>query len=340
MSARIPPRRLARQTGRAALSLLLCASMLLPIQRTHASDLELSGETGLGYDTNPAQSHRSRDLAFARLALGAAQTLGLKTSDLSFALEGWYRDYEADNDSYRLSLGSSWSRSTERDLGLIRVSVSGVLYRDALVPADERDEAALALRYDRILGARDTLGLSAEVRWLAYRNPSEPWSGRPGSGSGRWDSNGRGRGTGRQGSGRPTARLEQRRDDRLSTLALDAAHDWSPTVSTRITLAHARNESPVALESYDRDGIGLLARIALGQKWLVEAGLGWSRCDYDHAQRRLSREDEQRSAALAIRRQLGARELYCSLDWVDSDSTLDDRSFRQGVTQCGLAWSF
>ncbi|MFD2111549.1 hypothetical protein [Thiorhodococcus fuscus] len=314
--------------------------MLLSSCQTSADNIELSGEASVGYDTNPAQSHASEDLAFARIALGAAKTLTLDQSDLRFALDGWYRDYAADNDSYRLALSSAWSRPTARDRGLLTLSVAGAIYRDALVPADARNEAALTLRYDRILNARDTVGLSAEVRRLDYRNPSLPWSGRPGSGSGLQLSHGRGKTSGRQGPGRQSAAREQRRDDQRSTIALDASHAWSPALSTRITLAHARNASTVALESYDRSGIGFSARFMLNHSWLLESGLGWSRSDYSHTQRRLERRDEELNAALVIRHRLGARELFCGLDWLNDKSTIDERSFRQQVIQCGMAWSF
>jgi len=314
--------------------------MLLFSCQTSADDIELSGEASVGYDTNPAQSHASEDLAFAHIALGAVKTLNLEQSDLRFALDGWYRDYEADNDSYRLSLGSAWSRPIARDRGLLTLSVSGAIYRDALVPADARNEGALTLRYDHILNARDTVGLSAEVCRLDYRNPSLPWSGRPGSGSGRQNSGGCCKPSARQGPRRRSAALEQRRNDQRSTIALDAIHAWSPTLSTRITLAHARNASTVALESYDRNGIGLLAQFMLNNAWRLESGLGWSRSDYSHAQRRLERRDEELNAALVIRHRRGARELFCSLDWIDSDSTIDVHSFRQQVAQCGMAWSF
>lgn len=292
--------------------------------------MRLGGEVTAGYDSNPAQSHDGPELAFAQYAFDAARQTRLGESDLTVGVSGRYRDYEAANDNYRLTLHADWAHETAQGAGLVTLSVAGAAYRDALVPADERDEAALAVRYHHTLTARDTLGLIGEVRRLAYRNPSLPWAGRPGSGFDVQSS-------GRSARGRGVA---VRRDDWLSGLELDATHHWSPTLSTLFSLVAARRDSPVPVDAYDRHGVGLLVRVEPMAAWRLEMGLGWSRTRYDQAPRQLERDDIQRTAGLALRRTLGPREIFCGVDWLDSDSTISERSFQQRVTQCGLAWSF
>lgn len=307
-------------------SLLIAVSPALADQT-----INFSGDVSAGYDSNPAQSDTGPGLAFAQYAFDAERQTRLVGADLIVGVSGWYRDYEADNEIYRLTLRTDWSHETAQGMGLLTVSFAGAVYRDTLVPADERNEAALAFRYDHTLTARDSLSLSGETRQLAYRHPSLPWSGRPGSDARRdgADRSGRGRGA-----------VAVRRDDWLSGLGFDATHHWSPTLSTVFSLASARCDSPVPVDAYTRRGVGWLLRIEPANRWRLELGLGWSRTRYDKAPRQQPREDIQHTAGLALRHTLGQREWFCRLDWLDSDSNISERSFQQQVTACGFAWSF
>jgi hypothetical protein len=297
--------------------------------------LSVGGELSAGYDSNPAQSAGGPGLAFIRAALDAAQAHRLGNADLTLGVNAWYRDYEADNDSYRLSAVLDWTRLTAAGAGQLGLSAAGAVYRDALVAADERNEAALTLRYDHTLTARDAVAATAEVRWLAYRNASLPWAGRPGSGAG----NGFG--------GPPSASSERRgkaepegRDDRLAGLELGARHHWSPKVESLISVVYARNHSPVPVEAYTRAGVGLSVRAEPVAHWRVQAGIGWSRTRYDRAPRRRERTDFQHDVGVAVSRALGDSAVFCGVDWLRSDSTIGERSFRQTVTECGLSHAF
>ena len=314
-----------------ACSLLLLTSGSSLAAPAPSSDTEIGGEISAGYDSNPAQSHDGPELAFARIAIAAARQMRLGGSELTVGASGWFRDNESDNDSSRLTLRTDWSRETAQGAGLLTLAVAGAAYRDALVPADERNEAALTLRYDHSLTARDTLGLLGETRRLAYINPALPWSGRPGSAPS-------GRASNRSEHGRAPAAL--RRDDWLSSLGLDATHHWSPTLATVLTLAVARCDSTVSVEAYSRRGIELLMRVAPAPKWHLEFGLGWALNQYDQAPQQQEREDIQHAAELALRHTIGHSEWFCRLDWLDSNSTHAEQSFQQQVIGCGLARSF
>ena len=312
-------------------------------------------DLALGYDSNPAQAREGEGLAFTRCAVEAARVWPLDGTALGLTASGWYRDSEAANDSYRLALSGDWARETHSGAGLLKVSISGAAYRDQRVPADARDEAALGLRYSYILSARHTLGLSAEWRRLAYRNASLPWAGRPGSdsasgagrrsGSGAGSESGSESGRGASGSGRSGGAVPVRRDDDRLTLGLDLARHWGPDLVSVVSAAHARNDSEVAAEAYDRDGLGLTLRFAPRDPWRIELGLDGALIRYDRAPRHRKREDLELGLTLAVRRALPAiaqeaGEFYCALEWMDSDSTLAERSFQQQVTQCGFSWAF
>lgn len=341
-----------------ALSLLLLAgdpalaTAPLTDESPTGEPLAIRSEVAFGYDSNPAQSREGPELAFARYGVEAARSWTRAGAELGLAASGWYRDNEANNDSYRLTLTGDWTRATDSGAGLLKVAVAGAAYRDRLVPADERDEAAVGIRYSRVLSARHTLGLNGELRRLAYRNASLPWAGRPGAsvgaGSGSGSGSGGGSDTGRNTSTDNRHRndtLAVRRDDDLFGVGLDLTRHWLPSLASVLSVAHARCASSVTAQTYDRDDLGLALRVTPADRWRLELGLGWSFTRYAEISRQDRREDERRSLTFAARRALpgsgpGEGEAFCGVEWLDSDSTRAERSFQQQVTQCGLSWSF
>lgn len=307
-----------------------------------ASDLELDGSIALGFDSNPAQTRTGPELAFARYAVEALRSWSTSDGHHVFSLSGggWYRDYEAANDAYRLNLISEWSRETASGLGLWRFELAGSAYRDALVPADERDEAGVGVRYDHLLSARHTLGLRVDVRRLDYLHATLPWAGRPGSAS----NSGSGRTMTMGDIGRNDGQSAQHRDDTNIELGLDVTRHWSRILSTRLSLTHAENDSSIHLERYRRPGLSGSMRLEPSKDWWLEAGASWSLTRYAETPRHREREDRQFGLSLAVRHRLAKytdndAEWQCRLEWLDSDSTLADYSFQQWVTQCGLSWS-
>ena len=336
--------------GALSLLLLLAGDPALANELRTGEPLAIRSEVAFGYDSNPAQSREGPELAFARYGVEAARIWPLAGAEFGLAASGWYRDNEADNDSYRLTLTGDWTRATDSGAGLLKVSVAGTASRDRLVPADERDEAAVGIRYSRVLSARHTLGLNGELRRLAYRNASLPWAGRPGAsvGAGSGSKSGGGSDTGRNASTDNRHRndtLAVRRDDDLFGVGLDLTRHWLPSLASVLSVAHARCASSVTAQTYDRDDLGLALRVTPADRWRLELGLGWSFTRYAEISRQDRREDERRSLTFAARRALpgsgpGEGEAFCGVEWLDSDSTRAERSFQQQVTQCGLSWSF
>ncbi|MBN2885241.1 MAG: hypothetical protein JXM75_00840 [Chromatiaceae bacterium] len=256
---------------------------------------------------------------------------------LSLGASGWYRDNESANDAYRLDLLGAWSRESASGRGLWQLDLSAGAYRDALVPADERDEVAIGLRYDHLLSARQTLGLSAELRRLDYRHVTGPWAGRPGSAPNPESA----RASDLKNGARNQGQSARPREDRALTLGLDLTQYWSPDLSTQLALTYAANESSVRLEGYRRPGLTGLMRWDLSDLWRLEAGAGWLLSRYGANPREREREDRQLSLNLSVFHRLArsAAEWQCRLEWLDNDSTLADYSFQQWVTDCGLSWS-
>jgi hypothetical protein len=338
--------RRARPRGRGWSGLLSAAWLSAAAAAAAPPWPEGEAELAFGYDSNPAQSADGPGLAFVRLAFDAARAWPRGEAELSVGADGWYTDQEGPNDNLRLALHTDWTRSTAGGLGRLTLGATGALYRDDLVPADARNEAAVSLRYARTLGPRDSASATAEVRWLDYIYPSLPWAGRPGSGpanptvSANAADAAMHTGPEAQGthSGNPQGGLAVRRTDRLSGLALDATHDWTPRAAVTLSGAFARCDSPTPVNAYARAGLGLLLRTDLAATWPLEVGVGWSRTRYDRAPRQLERVDTELTAGLSLRHSLGPAEAHCGLNWVHSDSTAPGRSFRQQVVRCGLAW--
>lgn len=310
----------------------------------------MEGSIALGFDSNPAQMTTGSELAFARYAIEAWRAWSASHGQVfSLGGRGWYRDYEAANDAYRLDLIGEWSRESASGLGLWQLDLSAGAYRDALVSADERDEAAIGLRYDHLLSARYTLGLSAEVRRLDYLHVTLPWTGRPGSASNSRSGSGSGSGAnrapslGETGRNRRSQSARQRDDTRLE-FGLDVTRHWSPGLSTRVALTHAENDSSVHLENYRRPGLSGSVQLDPSEDWQLEAGVSGSFTRYTGTHSHLEREDRRFGLSLAVRHRLAQRagdgaEWQCRIEWLDNDSTLADYSFQQWVTECGLSWS-
>ncbi len=318
--------------------LILAAALAAVCRFAVAEPFETDIELVLGHDSNPAQRRDGPELAFARYGLEVERRAGLGAGELSAGLNAWYRDYEGSNDSSLVMLEAGWSRDLQKGLGALGLDLEGGFYRDALVPADERNEARLSIRYDRLLSARDELGLWGELRWLSYRNASFPWQGRPGSGPNLQSGSGSGlgQGAGSQGGAGGGPR-PQRRDDRIAALGLEFSRFWMATLSSSLVLNIARRESPVPVEAYDQYGADLRIRFEPAARWQVEAGLGWQWTGYDQAPRGLQRDDERLTAFAAVSRSLGAGEILCDLSHRDNASSIDAKSFRQTVTQCGYS---
>jgi hypothetical protein len=285
----------------------------------------------IGLDSNPAQRREASALAFARYSLDAGRRTRWRLLDIEGVFAGWYRDYEGANDSYRLAAQGRYLQETQQGRGLLSLALDAALYRDQLVAADERNEAALRLRYDFLSGARDELGIALEYRALAYRNSSLPWAGRPGGVNKRLSS--------------ARAQQEQkhravRRDERSTRLLFDVVHHWTQTLSGALNISFARLDSNAPAEAYRRYGAALQTDFELTPDWLLAFTVAAYYSDYDQAPRQWRRQDRLRFADLALRRTMGAAELICAVSYQHNASSIDVKSFRQTVSECGLLWFF
>lgn len=310
---------------------LASAATFLQFPAATAQPLKVNASLGAGYDSNPGQQRESVGLAFARYSLDGNQRFALTDGDVTLGLNGWYRDLEGSQDSHRLAAQGIWTRILGDGPGSLTVGGTAAANRDRWVPDDNRDEAIAEIQYDIALSARDMLGISGEAGRLHYLDRSERCSGRRGLDSG--DD------AGRHGE-TSSAAVETSRDDWQAGLALDLTRYWNPDLSTMLSVAAIRHDSPLPVESYGRHAVSLVVRLERLLGWSLELGLGWSDARYDRAPMRQDREDVQWTTGLAARHAWGKHELSCDIRWLERDSTLPTRSYRQQVTQCGLSWSF
>lgn len=363
-----PPACLAARVG----ALLLSAIVWPVIAADLPTGTQLETLLGAGFDSNPAQTRDGPSLGFAALAVSATQPLPWFPS---LRLEGdlWLRDYAGKNDNGRLDTGLVSSQrfgATQVDLW-----TEAGWYRDQLVRADERNETALGVLARRPLSRRFDLALFAERRWLDYRNLVLPWAGRPGgiglsvqgqrpglphqgrsgagracdeqSGNGQRERAGQG-GTDHQGMGQGLSKQPdcgprispQARKDRFDLIRLDTT--WYPTATVSLTLGldAGRRESSITLDSYRQQGTRLAMSFDPSPFWSLTAELGLSRRNYWEAPQALERIDDQRWLGITLQRWIADGALYCSLDLLDSRSTIQAEAFTQWVSDCGWRHRF
>ena len=133
--------------------ILLC--LLLPVSRSEA--LDLLAELTAGYDSNPALSDPSDGSGFSVYGLGAMHMFVLPEDlTLELSVEGRYQDYWSVEDNYRLQAGTALSYVMAEGRLLPALIGEVAVYRDALIEADDRNQAMVGIRADWILSNRLT----------------------------------------------------------------------------------------------------------------------------------------------------------------------------------------
>ncbi len=227
----------------------------------------------------------------------------------------------------------------ERIPGALAVSTEAVLYRDEIVPTDSRNEVAVRARLDRILMPRLDLMSFGELRWLGYLDPAYPWEGRPGLGRA-----GPSRGGTSSGAHSPAA-LEwgggvKHREDWLATLGIEGRWHLSADASGALALSCARNSSSIIPDGYDACAADLSLAVVPAPRWQGEIGAGWYRTDYDRTRSGFRRRDAGYALGASLQWNAGPSAVICELRWLENQSDLAIKSFRQTVTRCGLVWHF
>lgn len=287
---------------------------------------DLSGRLSLGYDTNPAQRRHAEALVFGGYQWSALRHFDLESTDLEIRFDGEYRDYQGANDNFLLGLRGDWSRALGDGGDRVVLSFEADLYRDHLVPADEREEAAAGLRYDGLLSARSEFALGAEWRWLGYRNASLPWAGRPGGSNG--------------GAGLRPGQRPVRRDDRLGTLSAEYRYFAGPASEAVFSAHYARLQSPVGQEAYRELGAGVGAAWQPSPGWGLELAADCYRRNYGQGRSRRQRDDDRFVLGASLKRILGDNELQLGFSQVRNESNVRSKTFDQWVAEFGIARTF
>ncbi len=311
-----------------------------------ASAVDLTAELASGYDSNPALIDPPEGSGFSLYAFKAGQPLSLTEAlGLDLSVEGRYQDYWSVGDNYRLQADGSFTVALADGRFLPAFVGEVAAYRDALIEADERDEAMVGIRTDWILSKRATLGLEQTCRWLSYKNWALPFSGKGQSGM-----NGeRGRSPFHPETEPPKRRrspirtLYPPRDNRLLSTTLDLDAFLLPSLTGRVFVEYGDLDASLDMESYREIMGGMTLSWLPAPEWLLEIDAAWQRTDYHDVPETLIHVRETnhvRSAGIQISRFWRGFEFFGQAGWKLGDAPLDYASYTQVVIQCGLSFSF
>ena len=341
-----------------------CFFMMVPPSEA----VDLLAELTAGYDSNPALTDPSDGSGFSVYGLGAQHSFVL-SEDLALHLsaEGRYQDYWSVGDNYRLQAGTALSYVMADGRFLPSLIGEVAAYRDALIEADERNEAMAGVAADWILSNRLTLGFEQTFRWLSYLNWAKPFSGK---GQGRNGDNGGGGGKGGGGGGgggknssaatrsewvwagppsdqgKGNGELNKSyppRDNRLMVTGVDLDIFILPTLTGRVYGAYGNLNSSLDMESFREIQAGAALSWAPAELWLVGFEATWYRTQYYSVPENITsvrRINYSWSAGLQVSRFWGDMEFFGQAGWKSGDAPLDYESYTQTVIQCGLSYSF
>lgn len=342
-------------------SLVIAVCLCLFVMPASAGAVDLTSELASGYDSNPALIDPSEGSGFSLYAFRAGQPLSLTEAlALDLSVEGRYQDYWSVGDNYRLQADGSFTVALADGRFLPALVGEAAAYRDALIEADERDEAMAGIRADWILSKRVTLGLEQTCRWLRYRNWAMPFSGKGQGGmDGRNAKNSdhfsetphseRGRSPFRPEVEPPMRRrsplqtLYPPRDNRLLSTTLDLDAFLLPSLTGRVFVEYGDLDASLDMESYREIVGGIALSWFPAPEWLVEMDAAWQRTDYHDVPETLTHVRETnhvRSAGIQISRFWRGFEFFGHAGCKSGDAPLDYASYTQMVIQCGLSFSF
>ncbi|MFO7599933.1 MAG: hypothetical protein R6X27_09010 [Candidatus Desulfacyla sp.] len=327
----------------------------------HSLAVDLTAELTAGYDSNPALIDPSEASGFSVYGLRAGQPLGL-TDDLSLDLsvEGRYQDYWSVGDNYRVQADGAITYSLAEGKFLPALMGEVAAYRDALIEADDRNEAMVGVRADWIMSSRLTLGFEQSCRWLSYLNWAMPFSGK---GQGRQDAKGGKSGkrsspafrpekgwepspwrpdSGEKGNS-PLHTLYPPRDNRLLATALNLDIFILSSLTGRVYGAYGDLDASLDMESYREIQAGAALSWAPAPEWLVGVEAAWFRTNYHRVPESITRVRESNdlwSAGIQVSRFWGDFEIFGQAGWKSGDAPLDYESYTQTVVQCGFSYSF
>lgn len=327
-------------------SLLIAVCLCLFAMPASAGAVDLTAELASGYDSNPALTDPSEGSGFSLYAFRAGQPLSLTEAlGLDLSVEGRYQDYWSVGDNYRLQADGSFTVALADGRFLPAFVGEVAAYRDALIEADERDEAMVGIRADWILSKRATLGLEQTCRWLSYRNWAMPFSGK-----GQGGMNGeRGRSPFHPETEPPKRRrsplqtLYPPRDNLLLSTTLDLDAFLLPSLTGRVFVEYGDLDASLDMESYREIMGGIALSWFPAPEWLVEMDAAWQRTDYHDVPETLTHVRETnnvRSAGIQISRFWRGFEFFGQAGWKSGDAPLGYASYNQVVIQCGLSFSF
>ncbi|NQU15239.1 MAG: hypothetical protein HQ561_13890 [Desulfobacteraceae bacterium] len=333
-----------------------CFALMVP----YSEAVDLLAELTAGYDSNPALSDPSDGSGFSVYGLGAGHVFTLSEDlALDLSVEGRYQDYWSVGDNYRVQAGTALSYVLAEGRFLPSLIGEVAAYRDALIEADERNEAMVGIRADWIVSNRLTLGFEQTFRWLGYLNWAKPFSGK---GQGRQVDNGGKGGKTFSAASRPEGqwalppldqgprkengqlnKLYPPRNNRLMVTGVGLDIFILPSLTGRVYAAYGDLNSSLDMESFREIQSGVAFSWVPATQWRVGVEGVWYRTEYYSVPQNITCVRPTNitwSSGVQVSRFWGDFELFGQVGWKSGDAPLDYESYTQTVIQCGLSYSF
>ncbi len=335
--------------------------ILLFLDSPGVSAIEITLDVGTGYDNNPSLSDNREESSFQEYYLSLFHLLPVRRNgEIDFSAYASYQDYSSVEDNFRIGTSAEVVYGLFR--GQILLSILGELslYRDDLVPEDERNEAGTGVGIQWIPLDIFSMEIGHRWKWLDFQNSALPLSGRGMGGANSINSgafsamNASVQGyryvegvslysthNGRSNRQRKLARTKQPpRDDRLETTSLTLAYSPPFRMDVEIDLFYSRLFSTVPLESFKQYGTLFTLTFHPASNWQASGSFLWTQTDYEKSPHHIDRTDYLKKTGIKTSYFFQAVELYLQAFWTDNDSPLDGESYSGSITSMGIAYTF
>ncbi len=300
--------------------------ILFPKIQTQASAIDTAVAFAVGYDDNVTLSPVSKNSAFARYQAYLARNFFSDGSlaDFKGYIGAQYQDYFSAGDNYYMYAGASLGYPVAEGRLVPELYYEGTIFRDDELPEDSMNEHCLGGRLDWFPQARIIIGLRQSWCWQDYRDKEGPEvSGK------------------QKGMNGQTGHDElESRDDRLSSTGLMLHYSFTPQTDAEILFTHDRSSSSIERESYSENGLALSLLWTPMDHWEFSGRMGWGKTDYDRSPQDVKRQDKTWRFGVEIGRIINKYKIFARYEKTDNDSSIDEETYKNMVTQCGVSCFF
>ena len=312
------------------------AVLLLTV--TDASALKSYAEFSLGYEDNAARTNQKEESFFAAYGAGLSHPFfeDEPVFDLSVYADARYQQFFSVDDNFGIKAGGNLMFPFFGGRLIPGIIFEGQLYRDDLVPSDEKDEYMIGGQIDWFASNLLNVSLYQTWTWISYKESliiSE--SNLPERPNRRND----------QPMNMPFMnQLTQNRsvsqDDRLSSTGISGTLFFSSSFSLDLSFDYGSLDSSIKTESYKSLSSGISAQWRPIDPLVLEGFSNWYQYDYEDVPKINGRTDKNRVYGASIRYRFQDVDLFMKTSWYDNDSDLETENYERKTVQGGVVYSF